>query len=330
VVPGLLPAFLILSANANKVQSVPPGILLFIFFALDIFLSIFLENIRFSFFQRFTIVGNQLFSRNLFKFFSLVKNEEVFPLRESWKKYQDREQAIMRLWIISNVNKSGGLNKILSNFDSYSKYVKKHSISKMKSLIEEEYLKSNLTKGDKWAMLSLIEEEMKNFIWEEYFLFYQSSFNTFLSCLFAFILNYIRPLLNYDVWIENKTWLGLLEICLRPSAMIFLFILFVFCCVLLYNSRRTSVKNKEGKKKEKEYRMRIVILCVTVAFLVFFFPMIRISVHEKTFWLTSVITLILMLFSYRFADMWGLAVSRVSRKAILYNLISKKVREITL
>jgi len=236
----------------------------------------------------------------------------------------------MRVWIISNINKSGGLNKILSNFYSYSGYVEEDSISKMKSLIEEEYLKSNLTKGDKWTMLSLIEEEMKNFIWEEYFLFYQSSFNTFLSCLFAFVLNYIRPLLNYDVWSENKTWLGLLKICLyRPTANIFLLIvLFVFGYVLLYDLCRTSFKNKEGEKKEKdikkEYGMRIVILYVTVAFLVFFFPMVRMSMHEKTFWLTSIITLILMLFSYRFADMWGLAVSRVSRKAILYNLISKK------
>ncbi len=108
MVPGLLPALVILSASANKLQSVGLGTVVFIFFALDIFLSILLENIRFSFFQNLSLVENRFFSKNLLKFFSLVKNNEVFPLSEVWRDYRNKEQAAIKLWLIANIEKSGG------------------------------------------------------------------------------------------------------------------------------------------------------------------------------------------------------------------------------
>ncbi len=188
-----------------------------------------------------------------------------------------------------------------------------------------------MTSGDKWVILSLLQEEAKSLVWEEYFLFYQCSYNTMLSCLFAFMLNYIHPFLSYEVWSGGKTWLGLLRICFyRPGtkAVLFIFVLFVLYCVLLHNFYLISNKSKEEEKEKKEriknYCMRATIFCATVVFFVFFFPMARMSRDNGIFWLINIIGLVLMRFSGRFANMWGLATSRLSRKAILYSLIKVK------
>jgi len=345
--PGLFPTLVIFLANTKLFQFQNPGIVLFVFLVVDITLSIFLENIRYGFFQKYSISERKFFSKNLLKFFYLVRNDEVFPLKEVWKHYGNEEQAAIKFWIMLNIEKSGGLIKILDIFDSYKRHVEQsyekyknlteelEKIPQIKSIIENEYLNPTLTSGDGWVILSLLQEEAKSFVWEEYFLFYQSSYNTILSCLFAFVLNYIHPLLSYGVWSESKTWLELLRMCFyRPVAMAVLFMLFVFYCALLYKANFISNISKEEEKKQKEekrkkeclrhYYMRVTIFCTMLAFFVFFFPVARMSIDNGIFWLINIIGLVLMLFSIRFANMWGLAVSRLSRKAFLYSLINTK------
>jgi len=83
--PGLLPTLVIFSANIKLFQSQNSGIAIFALLVVDIILSIFLENIRFGFLQKFSINERNFFSKNLSKFFSLVKNDEVVTLNASWK-----------------------------------------------------------------------------------------------------------------------------------------------------------------------------------------------------------------------------------------------------
>jgi hypothetical protein len=336
ITPGLFPTLVIFLANTNLFRFQNPGIVIFVFLVVDIILSIFLENIRFSFFQKFSINKRKFFSKNLYKFFSLVKSDEIFTLNEAWEHYENEEQAAIKLWIISNIEKSGGLIKILGNFDSYRRYVvqacKKYEnlkeelekIPQIKATVENGYLRPTLTTGDRWVILGLLQEEAKSFVWEEYFLFYQSSYNTMLSCLFAFMLNYVCLFLSYKVWSESKNLTELLKICFyRPTAMTVLGMLLVFCCVLLFfNSRLISDKNKDKEGCFKDLVLRVTIFYFIVAFFVIFFPIVKMSTYKGIFYLISILSLTLMLLSYRFVNYWGLAVSRLARKSILYSHIN--------
>lgn len=336
LLPGLLPSCVIFFANRESLNE--PSIGIFVFLLISIFISVFLENLRMGVFQKFPINERKFFGKEMLKYFSLVKHDEVFPVLDSWKNYNEKQKAAVRLWILSNIEKAGGLEKILDPFDKWKEYINQISgvenawkkgeikrLDKMKSIIREnEFLKPTLTTGNRWVILNLIAHKTQSFIFDEYFLFYQSAYNTMLSCFLLFILNYIYPFLNYKIWINNqivdlgKIYFNANRLTVAVAGIIL--ICFFNIIILIFHYRRIS--SKKDREKFEDLEVRVGIFFFTAFFLMLFFPSVNAIYYIRSIIINIAILLFFFLL-YRFANYWGLAISRLARKSILYRQIQR-------
>ncbi|PKP61561.1 hypothetical protein CVT91_02790 [Candidatus Atribacteria bacterium HGW-Atribacteria-1] len=330
LLPGLLPSCVIFFANRESLKE--PIIGIFVFLLITIFISIFLENLRMGVFQKFRINERKFFRKEMLKYFSLIKHDEVFPVLNSWKDYNEKQKAAVRLWILSNIEKAGGLEKILDPFDKWKEYISQNSevenawkkdeikrLDKMKSIIREnEFLKPTLTSGNWWVILNLIAHKTQSFIFDEYFLFYQSAYNTILSCFLLFILNYIYPFLNYKIWI-NAQIVNLGKIYFHPNRLnvvIASIILICFFNIIILFPHYRRILSKKDREKFEDLKVRVGIFFFTAFFLILFFPSENAMDHR--FIIINIVILPFFFLLYRFTNCWGLAVSRLTRKSILY------------
>jgi len=181
LLPGILPTLILLWGKLDYLNSkIGLGNLFFLFLFVSIVVGFFIESIRFS---SETIEIDILPATivNCLKrvfFNERVKKEHNETRKDKSNFYKEEELKAIRFWIMYYYMKKK---------DSYCKVLKDKP--DLFEFIEKEYLHSNISvTSDKWIILSLLKGEAGRFLWEEYFIYYQASYNHMLSMLLSFVI----------------------------------------------------------------------------------------------------------------------------------------------
>jgi uncharacterized membrane protein YciS (DUF1049 family) len=90
------------------------------------------------------------------------------PLKVLYEYYDMKEREAVRLWLDLRLDKAGKLaEKIRDN-----------------PVLEKEFYRTTITIGDKWALLHVIDKDAAEFFLNEYFSYYEFSFNCLVASVF--------------------------------------------------------------------------------------------------------------------------------------------------
>jgi len=147
-----------------------------VYILISIALGITIDIMRHKFEKIFINWVNFTWIKYLFYLFvSKIKKKPTryFPLKRSYQNYDEKEKTSIKLW----------LSLQLKKHDEINEHIKSNPI------LEKEYIKPTITSGDRWALLNILERDSMRFMMEEYFSYYEFSFNSMLTIILAEIIN---------------------------------------------------------------------------------------------------------------------------------------------
>ena len=181
LLPGVLPTLILLWGKLDYLNSkIGFGNLFFLFLFFSMIIGLLLEFSRFSSetieidLLPSTIVG---FLKRIFLNKKAKRKSKKTRKKES-DTYKEEEAKAIKFWITYYyMKKKDGFEKALKNNPRLMKF------------IDREYSEPKVSvTSDKWIVLSLLQGEARRFLWEEYFIYYQASYNHMLSMLLSFVL----------------------------------------------------------------------------------------------------------------------------------------------
>ena len=95
-----------------------------------------------------------------------------WTLKQQNADYEEKVRETIRFWIVNQIDKKNLTNKIQTN-----------------EVIKKEYYETLITSGDRWALINILENDTTNFMIQDYFTYYQFSFNSFISLILTTILS---------------------------------------------------------------------------------------------------------------------------------------------
>jgi len=181
LVPGILPTLFFLWPHIDYFYTkIGPGNLFFLVLFISIVVGLFIEFIRFSSEEIEIDILPAIIVNCLKRIFLKkgLKNRNNETPRDKLNSYEEKEAKAIEFWIMYYYNKKKcSFKKTLGDKPNLLKF------------IEKEYLNPNISvASDKWIILSLLKGETRRFLWEEYFIYYQASYNHMLSMLLSFVI----------------------------------------------------------------------------------------------------------------------------------------------
>ena len=192
LLPGVTPVLVLLWEKIDYISAkVGVGNMLVLFVFLSIMVGLLLEFVRFSLERiEFDILPATVV-KYLKKVFSSKKGGEKNSktAKEISDFYKNEEAEAIKFWITYYYNRKKEDFK-----------VKLKDKPDLNEFVEKEYSRPNISVGsDKWIILNLLQGESRRFLWEEYFIYYQASYNHMFSMLLSlglYLLIYFLPQLR--------------------------------------------------------------------------------------------------------------------------------------
>jgi len=179
LLPGFFPTllfFYIVSGAVKQKIFGTAGDMITIYIISSIALGIIIDLLRHRFEGVFVKWLNLTWLKYIFALIiSKIKKCPVrfLPLKESYKNYDDKKKEVIKLWLSLRLEKNKELNKKI----------------KGNAILEKEYNNPTITSGDRWALLNLLEKDALRFMMEEYFSYYEFSFNCMVAIILTEVVN---------------------------------------------------------------------------------------------------------------------------------------------
>lgn len=175
LLPGFIPTLLFFSIIKPKIFETTGGVIT-LYILSSIMLGIMIDLMRHKFETIFINWLNLTWIRYIFALVvSKIGKHPVgyLPLKRSFQNYNEKEKESIKLWLSLQLEKHKRLNeKIKGNV-----------------ILEKEYNNPTITSGDKWALLNIMEKDSLRWTMEEYFSYYEFSFNCMVTIILTEIIN---------------------------------------------------------------------------------------------------------------------------------------------
>jgi hypothetical protein len=122
-------------------------------------------------------------------------------LHNLFKDYEEKERAAVRLYLSSQLSKHTEIERVVEKDD----------------ILTHEYRNPNITSGDRWALLNVLDKDSLKWMMEEYFSYYEFSFNCMIALSLCEAANFIFYFCGN---IDKKTF--------WPIAIVLAFLIVVF------------------------------------------------------------------------------------------------------
>ncbi|MCF8057242.1 MAG: hypothetical protein K9K37_11475 [Desulfocapsa sp.] len=195
LLPGFIPTLLFFSVMMSQIEPKifeTTGGVITVYILSSIVLGIVIDLMRHKFEKIFINWLNLTWLRYIFALIiSKIKKHPVgyLPLKRSFQNYNEKEKESIKLWLSLQLEKHKEVNeKIKANV-----------------ILEREYNNPTITSGDRWAILNILEKDSLRFMMEEYFSYYEFSFNCMVSITLTELINLYflisGQLTNTSFWI---------------------------------------------------------------------------------------------------------------------------------
>jgi len=179
LLPGFIPALLFFTVMSEALKQRLfgiPGDVITVYFLSSISLGIVIDLMRHRFERIFINWLNLTWIRYMFALIisKIRKRPSNFlPLKKSYQNYDKKEKKVVKLWLSLQLEKHTELaQKIEGN-----------------NTLQKEYYNLTITSGDRWALLNILEKDSLKFMMEEYFSYYEFSFNFMVAIILTEIIN---------------------------------------------------------------------------------------------------------------------------------------------
>ncbi len=111
----------------------------------------------------------------IIKVFSAFTKHKVkfLTLKQKFDYYDRKEKEVIKLWMSIQLFK-------------HKDYI--HNWIKENDILKKEFYNPTITSGDRWALINIIEKDSLEFLMQEYFSFYQFSFNLMVSIVISLVI----------------------------------------------------------------------------------------------------------------------------------------------
>jgi hypothetical protein len=179
LLPGFIPTLLFLIVMGEEIKAKifeTSGFVITVYILSSIVIGIVMDLLRHKFERIFINWINLTWLKYIFALMlSKIRKHPVgfLPLNQSYQNYDKKEKESIKLWLSLQLEKHKELNeKIIGN-----------------TILEKEYKSPTITSGDRWALINILEKDSLRFMTEEYFLYYEFSFNCLLAMIFTEMIN---------------------------------------------------------------------------------------------------------------------------------------------
>lgn len=179
LLPGFIPTLLFFGIMTSRIKPKifdNAGSVITVYILSSIVLGIMIDLMRHKFERIFINWFNLTWIRYILALMiSKIRKHPIgyLPLKRSFQNYNEKEKESIKLWLSLQLEKHKELNeKIKGNV-----------------ILEKEYNNPTITSGDRWALLNILEKDSLRFMMEEYFSYYEFSFNCMVAIILTEMIN---------------------------------------------------------------------------------------------------------------------------------------------
>jgi hypothetical protein len=212
LIPGFIPLiFFVLTTNnpeykmgSYSAEEITLAIIAGI--AIGMFIDLFKHLVEKTFINWCNLTFIKVFFKKLFRRKKLKKPN--WTLKQQNADYEEKVRETINFWIAYQIDKKKLTDKIHAN-----------------EVMKKEYYEALITSGDRWALINILESDTTNFMIQDYFTYYQFSFNSFISLILTTIFScilYSFGLINYNTFWWTLLILGILILFLHERTVFWL------------------------------------------------------------------------------------------------------------
>ena len=183
LLPGFIPTLLFFSiVKINVIGNT--GSITTVYILSSIMLGIMIDLVRHRIENIFVNWLNLTWIKYVFvRMICKIRKRPVgyLPLKRIFRNYDEKEKQSIKLWLSLQLEKHEDLNKKIEG----------------NVILEKEYKNPTITSGDRWALLNILAKDNLKWMVEEYFSYYEFSFN----CMMALILT---EMINISFFISSQ------------------------------------------------------------------------------------------------------------------------------
>lgn len=179
LLPGFIPTSLFFIVKSESIRQKifgTAGDIIPVYILSSIMLGILIDLMRHKFEGIFINWLNLTWLKYLVAFMiSKIRRRHIsyLPLRKSYKDYNNKERETIKLWLSVQLEKH---NEVKDKIKDNSK-------------LKKECYNPTITSGDRWALLNILEKDSLRFMMEEYFSYYEFSFNCMVAIILMAMIN---------------------------------------------------------------------------------------------------------------------------------------------